>query len=196
MEIFRDNDKLYLDWTAENPDGYVINCRRNPTEKYLILHASSCHKISTSDDKKDKNQFTGGSYIKVCASREDEIKVWIESIFGAVVPKRCSYCEPIFSESNTELDRLADDDLGSTHPHAVLVETLVYSRSQAVVAAVLLRANGVCERCKIPAPFNRKSTGDPYLEVHHTVQLSKGGPDTFENAEGLCPNCHREAHFG
>ncbi|MGB4922720.1 MAG: HNH endonuclease signature motif containing protein, partial [Candidatus Nitrotoga sp.] len=36
----------------------------------------------------------------------------------------------------------------------------------------------------------------PYLEVHHKMQLAKGGEDTVENALGLCPNCHRYSHFG
>jgi 5-methylcytosine-specific restriction protein A len=34
------------------------------------------------------------------------------------------------------------------------------------------------------------------LEVHHKKQLSEGGEDTVENAIALCPNCHREAHYG
>ena len=38
--------------------------------------------------------------------------------------------------------------------------------------------------------------GTPYLEVHHKIPLAKDGEDTIENAEALCPNCHREKHFG
>jgi len=45
------------------------------------------------------------------------------------------------------------------------------------------------------APF-KKTDGDPYLEVHHIKQLAKGGPDTAMNAVALCPNCHKEAHYG
>lgn len=77
----------------------------------------------------------------------------------------------------------------------------VYQRNPDVVAEVLDRANGVCERCKKPAPFNRRKQedekeGTPYLEVHHKIFLSHGGDDTVENAEALCPNCHREKHYG
>lgn len=28
------------------------------------------------------------------------------------------------------------------------------------------------------------------LEVHHIIPESDGGPDTFDNAAPLCPNCH------
>ncbi|SEA10929.1 HNH endonuclease [Microbulbifer marinus] len=72
----------------------------------------------------------------------------------------------------------------------------VFDRNPDVVAEVLLRANGNCECCNMPAPFTRKSDNTPYLEVHHTVPLAKGGDDTVENAQALCPNCHREKHYG
>jgi len=64
-----------------------------------------------------------------------------------------------------------------------------------VVSDVLDRANGACELCKKPAPFN-KPTGEPFLEVHHVIGLAEDGPDIVENAVALCPNCHREAHHG
>lgn len=35
----------------------------------------------------------------------------------------------------------------------------------------------------------------PYLEVHHVLPLSKGGPDTPQNCVALCPNCHRAMHY-
>ena len=53
--------------------------------------------------------------------------------------------------------------------------------------------DGICEGCETPAPFE-KPNGDLYLEVHHIQWLAEGGPDTAENAAGLCPNCHRRAH--
>jgi 5-methylcytosine-specific restriction endonuclease McrA len=30
------------------------------------------------------------------------------------------------------------------------------------------------------------------LEIHHIIPQSMGGPDTEDNAVGLCPNCHQE----
>ena len=71
-----------------------------------------------------------------------------------------------------------------------------FLRNPDVIADVLWRAKGVCERCHRKAPFIRKSNNSPYLEVHHPIPLSDGGEDTVANAIALCPNCHREAHFG
>jgi 5-methylcytosine-specific restriction enzyme A len=81
-------------------------------------------------------------------------------------------------------------------PGTVTATTTLYVRNPDVVVEVLSRANGQCELCNSPAPFKRKADGSPYLEVHHKVQLSKGGEDTVENAVASCPNCHRREHFG
>ncbi|WP_373689371.1 HNH endonuclease [Rhizobium leguminosarum] len=35
-----------------------------------------------------------------------------------------------------------------------------------------------------------------YIECHHVHRLSDGGPDSPRNVIGVCPNCHRRAHFG
>lgn len=81
-------------------------------------------------------------------------------------------------------------------PRLLTVTTTIYQRNADVVAEALERANGVCERCGAAAPFIRASDGTPYLEVHHKKRLADGGEDTVENAIAVCPNCHRELHFG
>lgn len=71
-----------------------------------------------------------------------------------------------------------------------------YYRDPDIVAEALHRAQGVCEKCEKKAPFAKRTNGEPYLEVHHIKPLSQGGLDTLENVISLCPNCHRELHFG
>jgi 5-methylcytosine-specific restriction protein A len=71
-----------------------------------------------------------------------------------------------------------------------------FDRNPDVVAEVLLRAKGHCEGCGSSAPFNRRSNGTAYLEVHHVIRLADQGDDSVENAIALCPNCHRQRHFG
>ena len=81
-------------------------------------------------------------------------------------------------------------------PRKYEVVSQSFLRNPDVVAEVLYRANGCCEQCKSPAPFLRRSDKSPYLEVHHKKPLNDGGKDTVDNAEALCPNCHRRAHYG
>ncbi|TEB11768.1 HNH endonuclease [Pelotomaculum sp. FP] len=91
------------------------------------------------------------------------------------------------------LRRLSNADKS---PNQVRVTQVIFQRNPDVVAEVLERAGGICEACKKPAPFLRKSDNSPYLEVHHIVALADDGDDTIENAIALCPNCHRKYHYG
>ncbi|MFA7360442.1 MAG: HNH endonuclease [Candidatus Kapaibacterium sp.] len=81
-------------------------------------------------------------------------------------------------------------------PEKQKIITTYYKRNADVISTVLIRAKGICERCNSPAPFYRNSNNTPYLEVHHIIMLSKRGEDTVENSIAICPNCHRELHFG
>lgn len=81
-------------------------------------------------------------------------------------------------------------------PEPIQIISKGFKRNPDVVAEVLIRANGVCEKCNTEAPFIRKKNNTPYLEVHHIVTLADGGDDSIKNSLALCPNCHREVHFG
>jgi len=84
---------------------------------------------------------------------------------------------------------------GNEHPESVPSEASHFLRDPAVVAWVLKTADGICECCGAHAPFSR-GDGTDYLEVHHIVRLADGGADTISNAVAVCPNCHRELHYG
>lgn len=82
------------------------------------------------------------------------------------------------------------------NPEKITITSIGFKRNPYVIIEVLERANGVCELCKKKAPFLRIKDDTPFLEVHHIQPLAKGGKDTINNTVALCPNCHREAHFG
>jgi len=89
----------------------------------------------------------------------------------------------------------AEPPAGNEHPESVASNASQFVRDPAVVAWVLKAAKGVCECCRSRAPFSRED-GSDYLEVHHVVRLVDGGADTISNAVAVCPNCHRELHYG
>jgi 5-methylcytosine-specific restriction protein A len=84
---------------------------------------------------------------------------------------------------------------GNINPRKTSTEITQFNRDPEVVAWVLNEANGVCENCSSNAPF-LKEDGTPFLEVHHLRRLADGGSDTISNAIAVCPNCHRELHYG
>lgn len=74
-------------------------------------------------------------------------------------------------------------------------DRLERTRSDKVKLYAHCRAQGICECCNNPAPFNSKKD-KPYLEIHHMVELSKGGEDSPYNTAAICPNCHTEITHG
>ena len=68
------------------------------------------------------------------------------------------------------------------------------SRDAYVAEFARRRANGHCQLCSQPAPFQNK-TSEPYLELHHIRSLGQGGRDTVSNCVALCPNCHKKMHI-
>ncbi|WP_340394308.1 HNH endonuclease signature motif containing protein [Paenibacillus sp. FSL E2-0177] len=76
----------------------------------------------------------------------------------------------------------------------LLKEAKYYERDETVKLVAKILANGDCQLCELPAPF-LDSQGNPFLESHHIIWLSKGGFDTLENSIALCPNCHSKMHI-
>ncbi|UFN48891.1 HNH endonuclease [Roseomonas sp. OT10] len=81
-------------------------------------------------------------------------------------------------------------------PQKITVLVTAFDRDPDVIAEALYRAQGICEGCGRQAPFRRATNGSPYLEVHHIKPLAEGGLDHLDNVEALCPNCHRDVHYG
>lgn len=89
---------------------------------------------------------------------------------------------------------IVNKPIGSVNPRSVTTQVNVFERQPAVRAYVLSRSGGKCELCG-NTPFT-KDDGTPFLEIHHLQPLAHQGSDTVENTVALCPNCHRELHYG
>lgn len=100
------------------------------------------------------------------------------------------------SEQLSEPERLLRLAKANPLPSRIEITTSAFMRNADVIVQTLRRAKGQCERCEVPAPFLRAVNSSPYLEVHHVLPLSKGGEDTTGNTVAVCPNCHRELHYG
>ncbi len=88
-----------------------------------------------------------------------------------------------------------DRPVGTLEPRCTSSQGIQFSRDPRVRAWALQRAEGRCELCGQPAPFLDKYL-EPYFETHHIIMLADGGADTPDNTATLCPNCHRELHYG
>ena len=81
---FMDNDKGYVAWLAEHPNGYVLNCERPPRPSGLTLHRATCWTISRASG----SNWTV-NYQKVCADTFEEINAWASQIGP---PWCCGFC--------------------------------------------------------------------------------------------------------
>lgn len=79
-------------------------------------------------------------------------------------------------------------------PESKVINVLQPQRNQNIIEYAKRRAVGICQLCGSAAPFNDRD-GNPFLEVHHIIWLSREGNDCIENAVALCPNCHRQMHI-
>lgn len=93
-----------------------------------------------------------------------------------------------------ELRQRAEEAARET-ANATTRTTTQYSRAPAVREYVMARADGVCEACGDPAPFE-KANGDPYLEAHHVFKVSDEGMDDPDAVVAICPTCHCRIHHG
>ena len=212
--VFNYDEAGYQQWLLDHPVGYVLNSYRKPRAGYLPLHTASCHTIREYRQFAGTPAFTGGNYIKVCADTPAALLEWVVRAGAMNFTVCCSSCKPDISSldeaeaDRNRLDRQAQELITSgtplapllptaaTEPRYYYARTKVFNRNPAVVAAALLRANGKCDGCLQEAPFLKAGDGAPYLEVHHKVPLAQRGNDHLDNAEALCPNCHRRKHFG
>jgi 5-methylcytosine-specific restriction endonuclease McrA len=76
-----------------------------------------------------------------------------------------------------------------------LAEVMRRERSRLMAEYALGRSSGVCGGCLNPAPFIRRN-GQPYLEMHHIMELASGGSDHPANVAAVCPNCHTRVTHG
>jgi len=110
--------------------------------------------------------------------------------------------EPVLCSSREELEAMVGKlapttsiPKGQNSPEQKPTTVDAFVRDARVVRYVLDASEGSCEVCGKPSPFF-KDGGVPYLEVHHVKHLSDGGSDTAKNAIAVCPNCHKELHYG
>jgi 5-methylcytosine-specific restriction enzyme A len=96
--------------------------------------------------------------------------------------------------ANKFADQFSQEPLNIDAPQRHLVLSNQFLRSANVRTSVLQRSMGECEFCS--SPGFELPDGRIFLETHHIVPLAENGIDHTSNVIALCPNHHREAHYG
>ncbi len=155
------------------------------------LSVSNLTKLSDNLPLKPRTQAGGFSYVKPLLINHQPIETYQKDVYDERLQQETIDSKKL--DHNTRLERLKH---ANRKPEIIEIITRGYKRNPDVIVEVLHRANGKCEHCGRSAPFMRSSDNTPYLEVQHMKSLSEDGEDTIENAIAVCPNCHKEFHFG
>ncbi len=83
--VFEDNDRDYLYWTRKYRHRRVVNCWRNPTPTYLMLHWADGYTIKGSE-----SPWTTGDYAKACSPNGAAMEDWAGQIGGPL--QKCEKC--------------------------------------------------------------------------------------------------------
>nr|WP_284503401.1 HNH endonuclease signature motif containing protein [Caballeronia sp. GAWG1-1] len=104
---------------------------------------------------------------------------------------------PVATADADRATRALDDLAAPSDPESgdrALTIRHEYLRDPKVRRRLVEAANGLCEYCRKPG--FRKLNGERYLEAHHVISLADNGDDSVDNVIAVCPEHHREAHFG
>ena len=141
------------------------------------------------------HRFVPADYIAISKGLDDlgdrgAVRAWqfIERLY----PGNLLYLRLLGNYADRGLNAI--DDLGADAPDRILSEVWTYLRDSKVRDAVLRRASGRCEFCGELGFLTPE--GAHYLEAHHVIALASDGEDRLTNVIALCPNDHREAHYG
>ncbi len=81
------------------------------------------------------------------------------------------------------IENMTDEELEASCGNVVngpaptyTVTTVLRKRDPYLAEKVKRNAQGICQLCEKPAPFQDKQ-GRPYLEAHHVIPLADNGPD-------------------
>ena len=160
----------------------------------------------------DPQKYTYAGEVNLAAApyQEDQLdendrmrKVWMFPVrlkSDGIIPALTDKQARIIEENQARIARrLSIEQLAARakraqkQPSQRAAKTSVYVRDAAVAEYAKRLANGICDLCEQPAPFQNKAN-EAYLECHHIIWLAQGGEDTIANTVALCPNCHRKMH--
>lgn len=119
----------------------------------------------------------------------------VKGIAVATHVEKVHFADVARANADSAIDDLAGSaPPGNQAPDRALQTGYSYKRDPKVRAHVLKRANGRCEYCGKEGFL--MANGERFVEAHHIISLAEQGPDSVENVIALCPDHHREAHYG
>lgn len=87
LSRYLDDDDGYSGWLSAHPQGWVLNCDRQPKATYLKLHRASCIHLQPRPEWSNLTK----AFAKVCGTSPGTFDEWLAAALGAQ-PDRCPTC--------------------------------------------------------------------------------------------------------
>lgn len=180
-------DKKVLLFSTLEPNSKEVLERGNHKKLYQFegVYEVSSWKLETQTDGKRKGDKLVKYILQLVEEYDDQNTLFQDPLENILLEPSEFY----------NLRKKALEHANKPSKSNIVVLTEYKNRSIEIKKYALLRANGQCENCGKDAPFVN-SNNIPFLEVHHIFSLADDGPDHPINVAAICPNCHREAHYG
>lgn len=204
IQIFDNDDNVYLKWMDNNPTCYVVNTPRLINSEYFVLHRAKCPHISVTSGLK-KGAYTTRVYIKIGSASKEELNSWFKlhnKRFKGEF-KECSTCMPIsknFSKRQIVLfpDTIEDYTRVFCEGAKKLVSVNSYERNPQARQKCIAHYGYSCSICKIDFEEVYGIIGKDFIHVHHLKEISEIGEeymvDPIVDLIPVCPNCHAMLH--
>lgn len=89
MPLFQNDDAAYIAWLDAHPNGFAVNTDHEPSERYLVLHRSTCGKARQQNP-------TSTTYSKFGAETVEDAQNFAAGLNGDLHP--CGICHPMVGE--------------------------------------------------------------------------------------------------
>ncbi|MDQ2861011.1 MAG: hypothetical protein M3T55_09875 [Pseudomonadota bacterium] len=91
------NDESYLRWLSDHPNGFVLNTRKEPAPRYMVLHSARCTTISLAGAPYRESGYTERAYRKICSNEISNLRTWVRchGRLDGSFSKECRKCTPV-----------------------------------------------------------------------------------------------------
>lgn len=185
--ILHDEHSKYKKNGYYDQERILIKCIEDNYEALGVICVAKNIKASPRSIKEIKDDFL----VKLKLEKKGE-KIFGEKIGEVSFLERLSKTRE--AKENDAISDLLAPPIGIQVPDRAIVTGYSFKRDSKVRNYVIQMADGKCEYCQSET-FAVKG-GSNFLEAHHIISLANQGNDSVDNVIALCPNHHREAHYG
>ncbi|HWR83044.1 MAG TPA: HNH endonuclease [Candidatus Deferrimicrobium sp.] len=203
------NDAEYLVWIGKNPQGFVLNIRKNNSKTYRKGHTAKCTTITIyKKGQKVGKAFCGDGYRKVVSNSRTDLDEWVKNNGGGSIEWtcNCNLASPVESIGQVlpagAQQRYFPNEVSAPEKFiegaTQKVHVVRYERDDSARQICIDKWGIECSVCSLNFERRYGERGKGFIHVHHLKPLSEIKKEYVLDAKNdlrpVCPNCHAMIH--